>query len=265
MTVPLFRSEQESYRRPDGVTVISRRVFCRDYFHYKPGQHVVFGGPSTRGKTTLAFDCLEFVVNPDFPAYVAVSKPSDPVTAQRGQQLGFRRVEDWPPTSRLSEYSIFGGQKPSGYLVWSRFGDLETDMQRCAELTEKLLMERYSEGVNPKSKGGILVMDDTMIKAKIMGQDKNMVTILAMAGAMKLGMWVFVQKPTDSGRTALWGYENASHLFFTRAGDDRSARRYAEIVGELGPLVRAILPTLQEFEFLYVHKVEGWICVVGAE
>lgn len=262
MTSPLWQEEITSYQRTDGTTVIRRRTFAKDHFDYKPGQHVVFGGPSTRGKTSLAFDLMEYSVNPDFPAYVAVSKPQDPVTAKRGAELGFRRVSEWPPPKRIQE--LFGGKKPNGYLVWSQFGDLNTDMERSAVLTEKLLMERYANGANPKSTGGILVMDDTMIKAKIMGLDKQMVTILAMAGAMKIGLWVFIQKPTDSGRTPLWGFENASHIFFTKGGDAQMMKRYIEILGENGLKAKTIIPTLKPFQFLYVHKTEGWMCIVDA-
>jgi hypothetical protein len=245
------------------MTVISRRAFARDYFAYKPGEHVVFGGPTTGGKTTLAFDLLEYCVNPDFPAYVAVSKPNDPVTLRRSRELGFRVVPDWPPPRKLGE--LLGGQKPSGYVVYPPFGDLDRDMERCADVTRKLLMERYASGADKKkNKGGILVMDDTMVKAKIMGLDKEMVTILAMAGAMKIGLWIFVQKPTDSGRTTLWGYEQAKHLFFTRGGDSRMLSRYVEIIGTNGQIAKHVIPTLAEYEFLYVDKVEDHMCIVGA-
>lgn len=263
MTSPLWMEEQESYQRPDGITVISRRPFARDYFDYKPGQHVVFGGPSQHGKTSLAFDLLEYNANPDFPAYLPVSKPQDPVTAKRGAELGFRRVTDWPPPVKISE--MMGGKKPPGYLIWPPFGDLNTDMIRCADVTEKVLMERYAHGASKKNTGGILVMDDTMVKAKIMGLDKHMVTILAMAGAMKIGEWVFVQKPTDSGRTTLWGYEMSEHVFLTKGGDDKMLARYSEIVGsENGRIAKEVIPTLKPFQFLYVHKGKGYICIVGA-
>jgi hypothetical protein len=263
MTSPLYVEDQDEYRRPDGMTVIRRREFERERFNYKPGQHVVFGGPSTRGKTTLAFGLLEYAATPEFPAYVAVSKPQDPVTAQRGRELGYRRVTEWPPPKRIQE--VLGGKKPDGYLIWPPFGDLETDMVRCAAVTEKLLMERYSHGASSKNKGGILVMDDTMVKAKIMGLDKHMVTILAMAGAMKLGLWVFVQKPTDSGRTPLWAFENATHLFFTKGGDAQMLKRYSEIIGDLGPIAKQVIPTLGPYEFLYIHRTEGFMCIVGAK
>jgi hypothetical protein len=263
MSSPVFEDERESWIRRDGMTVIARTPFARDHFDYKPGQHVVFGGPTTHGKTSLAMDLLEYIVTPEFPAYVAVSKPRDPVTAKRGAELNFRRVTDWPPERRLSE--MLGGKKPNGFLVWPQFGDLNTDMERCAEITYKLLMERYANGASGKSAGGILVMDDTMIKAKIMGLDKPMVTILAMAGAMGLALWIFVQKPTDSGRTTVWGYEQATHLFFTKGGDARMLARYVEIIGENGPIAKKVIPTLEPYQFLYVHKVTGDMCIVDAK
>lgn len=262
MSQPLFKHDLETFIRDDGVTCIQRTPFCRDYFDYKAGEHVVFGGPTTRGKTTLAFDCMEFIVTPKFPGYLAVSKPRDPVTETRGAQLGFRRVSDWPPSPKIQEML---GEKPRGYIVWPRFGDLNTDMQRCAAITEALLMERYAAGANRKNKGGVLVMDDTMVKAKIMGLDNSMVTILAMAGAMDLGLWTFVQKPTDSGRTTVWAYEQATHVFLTKGGDERMLRRYCEILGDQGVIARRIIPTLKDYEFLYCHKVQGFMCIVGAK
>jgi hypothetical protein len=263
VSTPLWQSEVTEWSTDEGVTVYRRDTFCAERFHYKLGEHVVFGGPTTRGKTTLAFDLLQYVASPEHPAYVAVSKPADPVTARRGAELGYRRVTEWPAPKRISE--MLGGKKPSGYLIWPPFGDLDRDMERCALITDKLLRERYSSGAKPKNTGGILVMDDTMVKAKIMGLDKQMVTILAMAGAMKIGLWIFVQKPSDSGSTPLWGYENGTHLFFTKGGDHRMLQRYAEICGEYGQIVKAVIPKLKPFQFLYVHKTEGYLCIVDAE
>lgn len=258
MTVPLYREEIRG-----DVVVIDRTSFATQYLDYRPGEHVVFGGPTTRGKTTLAFDLLRYICTPRFPAYVAVSKPRDPVTETRGKALRYHRVDQWPPPPRLAE--MLGADPPSGYLIWPRFGNLATDMNKAAEVTSKLLMERYAKGASRRNAGGVLVMDDTMVKAKVMGLDSEMVTILAMAGAMKLSIWVFVQKPTDSGRTPLWAYEQATHLFLTQGGDDRMMRRYREIIGEHGRIATEAIRHLKPFEFLYVHKVHGHMCVVGAE
>lgn len=245
------------YRRDDGIWVFSRREFGEYRFDYNPGEHVVFGGPSTRGKTTLAFDLLEFVVTPTLPAYVAVSKPDDSTTLARGTALGYRRVSEWPPTRKLNE--VWGGPPP-GYLVWPKMGNIDTDIPACAKITSDLMRHTYANGV--RKKHAILVMDDTMVKAKVMGLDGQMVTILAMAGAMGVGLWIFVQKPTDSGRTTLWGYENATHLFLTKGGDARMLARYIEIAGDKGKLVAAVVPTLKDYQFAYLHKYSGHFCIV---
>ena len=263
MQAPLYEEERERRVRPDGVTHVRRRAFARD-FPYQRGDHVVFGGPTTRGKTTLCFDLLEYICSPTCPAYVAQSKPRDPVTERRSLELGFREVSEWPPSTKLGEMKMFGGQKPSGYLIKPPFGDLETDMDRCAQLTETLLMERYAAGSDPKFTGGVLVMDDTMVKGKIMHLDGHMVTLLAMSGAMGLGMWTFNQKPTDSGRTTLWGFEQSKHLFISKGGDARMLKRYSELFGENSRVALDVIPTLGDFEFLYYHRDRGYLCVVGA-
>lgn len=250
-----------SYRREDGMLVVPRMLFACQYFPYHPGEHVVFGGPSKRGKTRLAFDLLMAVVSSECPAYVAVSKPTDKETEQRGKEMQFRFVEDWPPQRRIGDF--FNGG-PCGYVVWPRFGNISEDFTNAARVTATLLGDRYTASTKSKTNTspGILVMDDTMVKAKIMNLDNQMVTILAMAGAMEIGMWTFIQKPTDSGRVTLWAYENADHLFFTKGGDARMLRRYQEIAGEHSDLVRQVIPTLEQYQFLYLH--ENTACIVDA-
>jgi hypothetical protein len=247
-----------SHQREDGIWVFSRGEFNEFRFNYNPGEHVVFGGPSGAGKTTEAFGLLEWNATPTLPAYVAVSKPLDPVTTREGERLGFRRVSEWPPPKRVQDY---GKPKPSGYLIWPKFGDIHTDIGNASALTSDLMAEVYAGGV--KGHHGILVMDDTMVKAKILGLDRDMVTVLAMARAMGIGIWIFVQKPTDSGKTTLWGYENCSHLFLSPGGEGRSMDRYAEIGGgQYSSTIRRVLPTLERYQILYLHKEEGWICIL---
>jgi energy-coupling factor transporter ATP-binding protein EcfA2 len=248
--------------RSDGIAVFPRHVFCESYFHFKHGEHVVFGGPTQRGKTTLAFDLVRHIATPEYPAYVAVSKPDDKTSIQYGQRLGYRRISEFPPTRKVSELDIFNG-KPSGYLVWPKFGDIDLDIPNARRVHGKLLSQTYAEGA--KGKACILIMDDTMVKAKIMQLDNQMVTVLAMAGAMGISLWIFVQKPTDSGRTTVWGYEQATHLFFTKGGDQTMLKRYAEIAGDKGEIVKQVVPTLKPFQFLYVHKYEEFVCIVDSE
>jgi hypothetical protein len=244
-----------------GLTVYPREIWARDIFRprHKGGQHVVFGGPSKYGKTELAFDMLAVVATPELPAYVAVSKPTDKVTKERGKELHFRFVSDWPVPKQLKEY--WQGH-PKGYVIWPHFGDINSDFDNAAAITARLMSDRYTASArSKKNSAGILVMDDTMVKAKVMGLDSQMVTILAMAGAMHIGLWIFVQRPSDSGRTALWGFENGDHFLFGKGGDHRMLQRYMQIgAGDNSLTIMEVAPKLEKYQFIYMH--EDFICIV---
>lgn len=248
-------------QRDDGLWVIPREQFASEHFDYKPGHHAVFAGPTQRaGKTTLAFKLLEYCASPDLPAYVAVCKPLDPVSSREGKRLGFRRVEEWPPVPRIRE--AWEG-KPPGYLVWPKFGDLDTDTEKAARVTAQLLGHVYTNGV--RGKHGILVMDDTVVKSKIFGLDREMTTVIAMAGAMGIGQWVFIQKPTDAGRTALWSYPNAEHVFISKDPEKRNRVRYNEIGGFDSNKVYDASQQLKPYQFLYLERTHGYMCVVDSK
>lgn len=241
--------------------VIGREEFASRRFHYKPGQHVVFAGPTQKaGKTTLAFQLLQYTATPDCPAFVAVSKPDDPVTREWGERLRYRTVKTWPVERKVSE--LWDG-KPSGYIIWPDFSDIDGDADRASAVIGALLRDRYAKGV--KKEKGIVVMDDTVTKSRLLRLDRYMKTHIAMAGAMKLGGWYFYQKPTDSGPTSLWAFENAFHKFTSGGpGTDRRAReRYDEIGGFDRGQVQEILQKLKSFEFLYTN-MDGEMCIVGA-
>jgi hypothetical protein len=241
--------------------VFAREEFAARRFDYKPGQHVLFAGPTQKaGKTTLAFQLLDHIVTPEFPAYVAVSKPDDKVSRVEGARLGFRRVETWPVERKVAE--LWDG-KPRGYLIWPKFGDIDSDADKAAAITGALLRDRYAQGV--RGKPAIVVMDDTVVKSKLLHLDRYMTTHLAMAGAMKLGGWYFVQKPTDSGQTSIWAFENSYHKFTSggKGSDRRSRERYDEIGGFDRGQVQAILPTLKPYQFLYTNMA-GEMCIVDS-
>jgi hypothetical protein len=241
--------------------VIGREEFASRYFRYEPGQHVVFGGPTQRaGKTTLAFKLLEYTATPDLPAYVAVSKPKDPVTASEGARLGFRRVDTWPVPRQVKE--LWDG-KPPGYLVWPPFGDIDLDADRAAKVIGALFRDRYARGV--KDEAGIIVADDTVVKSKLLKLDRYMTTHIAMAGAMDVGGWYFVQKPTGSGDAAIWSYGNAAHLFLSKDEEKRNRLRYDEIGGwPAGEVADATL-RLEPYQFLYLGRKDGSVAIVDSK
>lgn len=248
--------ESRAYQRRDGLWVFPRAEFASERFDYSPGEHVVFGGPTQRGKTSLAFELLQYCATPDLPAYVAVSKPKDPTTAKWADKLNYVVVRDWPAPRKI------GNWNPSGYVIWPVYGSLSGDLTRASDITRRLLNDRYAAGM--RDKHAILVMDDTMLKAKLMGLDSDMTAILAMSGAMGIGEWVFVQKPTGSGSTAIWGYGASEHVFLARDPDQQNRIRYNEIGGFDSKLVDKVSNSLQPYQFLYLRRTGAHICIVDA-
>lgn len=246
------------------LVTIPRREFAQYYFYYEPGEHVVFAGPTQRGKTRLAFDLLEYCATPDCPAYVIVSKPRDPVTEKAGKRLGYRFVDNWPVERRIQE--AFDGP-PSGYIIWPKFGDIDKDIPNAAKVSRAVLADRYTQGV--RGKKGILVCDDTVVKSKIFKLDQEMTTHIAMAGAMDVGSWFFVQKPTGAGNAAVWSYGNSEHVFICNEPDKRNRDRYDEIGGVDSRQVSSMVSRLGQYEFLYIKRtpMDGRqiMCIVGKD
>jgi hypothetical protein len=248
------------YQRSDGVWIIPREEFCREHWTYREGQHVCFAGPTQNGKTKLAFQLLEFTASPDLPAYVAVSKPRDRVSSEEGARLGYRRHNAYPFPPKIKE--MFKEGKPSGYLMWPDMDNPDTAMINASRETRNLITSVYAEGA--KGKKCILVLDDTVTKSKVLNLDKDMVMVLTMSGAMGIGGWFFVQKPTGAGNTALWSFSQSDHLFIAKDPDRRNRERYNEIGGFDSKEVERICLTLKRFQFLYLEREHRYMCIVDA-
>lgn len=255
-------TDQTAYQRPDGLWVFARQEFRECRWTYGAGQHVVFAGPTQRaGKTSLAFQLLEYTATPDLPAYVAVSKPRDKVTSEEGARLGYRRVDDYPFTPRIKE--LFSEGKPSGYLIWPDMSDPQTAISNASAVTSRLIDGVYADGA--KGKKCILVLDDTVTKSKVLMLDRQMVMIITMSGAMGIGGWFFVQKPSDAGKTALWSYPNAEHVFLAKDPVKRNRLYYDDIGGFDSGQVADITLSLQKYQFLYLERSHGYMCIVDSK
>ena len=254
--------ETSAYQRDDGIWVIPREEFASSRFLYKPGQHVVFAGPTQRaGKTTLAFKLLEYTANPSMPAYVSVSKPKDPTTTNEGARLGYRRVDSYPFPPKFKELLKEG--KPSGYLIWPDMRNPETAMQNAHDVTSRLIDGVYADGA--KGKQCILFLQDTVTKSKVLNLDRQMVMVITMSGAMGIGGWFEVQKPSDAGKAALWSYPNGEHVFISKDPVKRNRDYYSDIGGFDSNQVGKVSMTLKPYQFLYLERSHGYMCIVDSK
>jgi hypothetical protein len=254
-------TESAAYQRDDGIWVVPRVEAARDRIDIKPGQHVVFAGPTQKGKTELAFTLLEYLATPEVPVWVAVSKPRDPVTSKWGRKLEYRRSDVYPPQKRIRD--IDPANRPSGYLIWPDMSASDIAVENAALVTGNLIKGVYADG--SKGKRCILMLDDTVTKSKVLGLDKEMVMVLTMAGAMGIGAWCFVQKPTGAGETALWSFSQSDHIFIARDPDKRNRERYTEIGGFDSKEVERITLTLKPYQFLYLERRHGYMMIIDSK
>jgi hypothetical protein len=255
-------AESVAYQRDDGLWVIPRAEFCALRFDYKPGQHVVFAGPTQRaGKTTLAFGLLEYAATPDMPVWVSVSKPTDKVTTEEGKRLGYRRSDVYPLPPRIRD--VMKENRPSGFLIWPHMANPETAMENASKINSDLIDGVYANGA--KGKKAILYLQDTVTKSKVLGQDQKMVMVITMSGAMGIGGWFEVQKPSDAGKTALWAYPNCEHVFISKDPVKRNRIYYRDIGGFDGDIVDRVSMSLEKYQFLYLERSHGYMCIVDAQ
>ena len=92
-----------------------------------------------------------------------------------------------------------------------------------------------------------------------------MTTVLAMAGAMGIGEWVFVQKPTGAGETPIMAYGACEWLFMFKDPDKRSRMRYDEIGGFDPRFISDKVMTLQKFQCLAIQRTGRHICIVDKD
>lgn len=235
------------------VPYFDRQEFLDSRWLYHAGEHVTFLCPTQGGKTTFMFQLAEVTATPQLPARVLVVKPADPTVSKWGTQLGYKRVQDWPPMQ------IPFMEKPSGHLIWPKFRfDPKHDDQHIHDVLRKTILSCYRDGM--KRKKCIIVADETYSLGKEHKLDREMVTILSKGGGMGIGMWGGTQKPSH---IPLWFYSQAEHLFLGNDPDRRSRERYAEIGGVDPKLVAEVTRTLPKYHFLYIRRTGQRLCIVG--
>ena len=89
--------------------------------------------------------------------------------------------------------------------------------------------------------------------------------VLTMSGAMGIGGWFFVQKPTDAGKTSLWSFSQSDHIFIAKDPEKRNRERYNEIGGFDTREVEQACMTLEPYQFLYLERTHGYMCIIDSK
>lgn len=246
-------------RRGDPTTVleIDRADFLDRFWRYRPGDHVTVLGPTDCGKTHLTFELLERAhdqtgISPIFFA----TKPRDDLVAERGKQLGYRRIKDWPP-SMMDQ-----ARRPPGWLLWPpHTADPDVDDAAHYEVFRRAMMETYKASARRRNPLRVIqVWDEAGTLANYLGLMRYQQTILKRGRSCKCGGW-------NQDQRAAWmpqeSYNCAEHLFLAWDPDARNVERYDDIGGFDPGLVRDVTKTLEKRAFAYLRRADRTMCIVG--
>lgn len=244
---------------------IDRDAFITTRFHYRPGEHVGFFGPTGDGKSTLAFELLDQVASPDLEVVNLVVKPRDAQVLRLSNAAGFKIVRTWPP-ARVPE--LFQ-TKPRGWTLWPKHNlkDLHGTNRRLYQEMRAALQDSYA---TPRKR--ILFCDEVMGLIELDPPNKNEPTIRELmeatwmrGRALDTGQWIATQQISYSPRKS---YSQATHIFMSPDPDREARKRYAEIGGLDPKLILHNLERCDMYEFVYLRKKTqnspAVICIVGA-
>lgn len=234
------------------VVRYDRETFIREYWDYRPGEHVTVLAPTGGGKTQLAYGLLGATASKDMQAVVMVMKPRDETVDKFTAQFKFQTVRDWPPLKVKRMIAA----KPPGYVLWPKeSGNLYRDKEVHHDVFERAINDNYLSK-EPR----ITFADEVVSLQRELGLTAELERVWTKGRSMKDGLWAASQRPRY---ISMYAY-HAHHLFFGFEPDANAQKRYAEIGAGVDPeLIIAIVSKLPKYEFLYIHRDSRRLCIVG--
>lgn len=219
------------FRRPEAV----------DEFHHRHrvGEHVLFVGPTGRGKTTFAASLL---AQPATTNTLTLSvKGRDPALSALGKE-----VPTWPPQRELwNKFKWKFEDKKKRIYRWEPEFKSEDDLRNAAAVTAKSLRWLWQQ-----HDWTLYLPDLQMIADRgMMGLGKPVEAHLLTARSRDCSMWLDAQAPRWIPRAAA---DQTSHVFVFRNRDRDVQKRLAEITGFDARWFAAVVGQLKWHEIIWV-------------
>lgn len=201
--------------------IFKQQEFVDEFtYRYRPGQHVIFFGPTGRGKTTLAGKMLSA---PGMP------KNNGLITSQLGpdKALNFgKKIDSWPPAPLILETMLYD-HRERGLPIIRRYEPLPRRPEDFIAIRRKCArILRWMFG----TKNWTLFIPDLQVITDpgMMGLGKEVDQLIITTRKRGSSIWMDAQAPRWVPRSAS---DNTSHLVIWRNRDEATTRRLAQIVG----------------------------------
>lgn len=207
---------------------------------WRQGEHVTIIAPTDGGKSTL----MAALVAMRRWAVVVATKPEDATLRRQYVRHGFHVARSWPPPESAERV-----------LLWPRYrSPADRDHQR--QILRDALDAIFAEG------GWTVALDELHHLADSLGLADVLTDYWRMGRSNGLSVLAATQRPAH---VPLDAYSQARHLFLGNTSDDRDQRRLGEISGPVDrDTIRAVLPRLPRFAFLYVDARTGRMAITRA-
>lgn len=203
------------------------------FFHstWKQGEHVTFLAPTGQGKTTMALEIL-----PIRKYDIAfVTKAKDDVLFPGLKSQGFKEVKKWTPNPDLEK------------KVMLRPGPQDTSLKE-----EKRERQAFLDALDYTFKAGgwCILFDELKYITDDLKLARQVNKLYLQGRSLGVSLIGNSQRPAWIPLVAL---NQATHLFIGTLSDQNDIDRAASVAGKKSLTVRAAIPELEEFEYLYIH------------
>lgn len=246
---------------------LSRAEFLNEWFDFNPGEHINIISPTGGGKTVLLGQLKERIgeLHPSLRTVTLMPKLADDSTDAEIENLGYKEIQDWPPTHRFWE------NKPPGYVLWPEHdvNDEAANRERHTDIFRRALNSQYSDGKS------LTVVDDAYIIGVLYGLNKELDRHWIAGRSNKASLVTALQKPsgTTGGAISSYAYNSPIHLFLGKDTDARNLKRFGEISAsdmnphDLEDIVRNLrihrIDGAAVTDFLYLDRRSGRMATVG--
>jgi hypothetical protein len=250
------------------VMKLSRSEFLDEYFQYQPGEHVSLIQPTGGGKTHLAYQLVDRILDeyPQLRFGSLMPKAKDDTTVRFMRQLGLRESSVWPPRKKWP-----WEPEPRGYVFWPRH-----DKSLSAEKNRERLADKFRQMLNDQfwSENTLTLADDVYVLAALMNLNPELEQLWTAGRTMPAGLISCNQKPsgTLAGTVSSHSYSSPTHFFFGKDGNQANRARFAEIACGLDPhMISGIVRDLNIYringnpvsEQLYLDRRGPYMTIVG--